>query len=69
MLDLAFLRNNLGAVEARLGARGGPNPLERFREMDKLRRAAITEVERLKAERNAGSEEIGKLRREKQRSE
>ena len=63
MLDLAFLRNNLEAVEARLRTRGGPNPLDHFRELDRQRRASVTEVECLKAERNAGSEEIGKLRR------
>ncbi|MBI3695311.1 MAG: serine--tRNA ligase [Acidobacteria bacterium] len=63
MLDLAFLRNNLEAVEARLALRGGDNPLAGFRELDRQRRAAITEVERLKAQRNAGSEEIGRLRR------
>src|SRR5579884_2888048 len=64
MLDLAFLRNNLEAVEARLSQRGGLAGLERFRELDRERRAAITEVERLKALRNAGSEEVARARRE-----
>ncbi len=64
MLDLAFLRNNLEAVEARLSRRGGSAGLERFRELDRERRAAITQVERLKALRNAGSEEVARARRE-----
>lgn len=66
MLDLTYLRNNLEEVERRLGRRGGPSGLDRFREMDRERRAAVTEVERLKAERNAGSEAVGRLRREGQ---
>jgi len=64
MLDLTYLRNNLEDVERRLDRRGGTAGLERFREMDRARRAAVTEVERLKAERNAGSEAVGRLRRE-----
>jgi seryl-tRNA synthetase len=64
MHDLGFLRGNLEAVEARLAQRGGATGLERFREVDSERRAAVTEVERLKAQRNAGSEEIARARRE-----
>ena len=64
MLDLSFLRNNLEAVEKRLAQRGGASGLDRFREVDRERRAAITEVERLKAQRNAGSEEIARARKE-----
>ncbi len=64
MLDLMFLRNNLEAVEARLAQRGAPSGLDRFREVDRERRAAITQVERLKAQRNTGSEEIARARRE-----
>ena len=64
MLDLSYLRNNLDLVEARLAERGGPTGLDRFREADRERRAAVTEVERLKAARNAGSEEIARAKRE-----
>ncbi|HYM13007.1 MAG TPA: serine--tRNA ligase [Bryobacterales bacterium] len=64
MLDLGYLRNHLDEVEARLKLRGGATGLDRFREADRERRAAITEMERLKAERNAGSEEIARARRE-----
>ena len=64
MLDLSFLRNNLDAVEKRLAQRGSATGLDRFREVDRERRAAITEVERLKAQRNSGSEEIARARKE-----
>ncbi len=64
MLDLAYLRGNLEQVEPRLALRGGPTGLDRFRELDGRRRAAITEVERLKAQRNAGSQEIARARRQ-----
>jgi seryl-tRNA synthetase len=64
MLDLAYLRNNLDAVEERLALRGGPTGLDRFREVDRERRAAVTEVERLKARRNAGSQEVARARLE-----
>jgi len=66
MLDLVFLRSHLEEAERRLALRGGTNPLERFREVDRERRAAITEAEGLKALRNAGSEEVGRMRREGQ---
>ena len=66
MLDLTYLRNNLEDVEKRLAQRGGAAGLKTFREMDRERRAAVTEVERLKAERNTGSEAVGRLRREGQ---
>jgi seryl-tRNA synthetase len=64
MLDLSFLRNNLEAVEKRLAQRGGVAGLDRFRDVDRERRAVITEVERLKAQRNSGSEEIARARKE-----
>ena len=65
MLPLTYLRQNLEAVEARLAQRGGgATGLEHFREVDQKRRAAVTEVERLKALRNAGSEEVARARQE-----
>jgi seryl-tRNA synthetase len=55
MLDLSYLRANLEEVERRLGQRGAASGLDRFREVDRQRRAAVTEAERLKAQRNAMS--------------
>jgi seryl-tRNA synthetase len=65
MLDLAFVRDNLGLVEQKLRDRG-LNPaevLKDFREIDTQRRQAITETETLKAKRNAASEQIAKLKK------
>jgi seryl-tRNA synthetase len=64
MLDLGYVRNNLDAVAARLATRGGSAGLEQFRELDRKRRAAITESEQLKAQSNAQSQKIGQMKRE-----
>lgn len=65
MLDLAYVRANVPAVEAALRARkADPQALlGNFAELDVRRREAITELESLKAKRNRLSEEIGKLKR------
>ena len=65
MLDLKFLRENLEEVEKRLKTRGGDIDLSGFKELDARRKKLLTESEALKARRNAVSEEIGKLKREK----
>lgn len=65
MLDLKFLRENLEEVEKRLKTRGGDADLSGFKELDVKRRKLLSESETLKARRNAVSEEIGKLKREK----
>ncbi|MGH9615109.1 MAG: serine--tRNA ligase [Acidobacteriaceae bacterium] len=62
MLDLGFVRANLAQVKERL-ARRGPDAavlLDGFEELDKKRRAAITQSESLKAERNQLSAEVAK---------
>jgi seryl-tRNA synthetase len=65
MLDLAFVRANLALVEEKLRQRGADTSLlANFAELDSARRSAITEVETLKAQRNALSQEIGRLKRE-----
>jgi seryl-tRNA synthetase len=64
--DLQFFRSNLDAVAARLSARGFQLDLEHFRVLDTERRAAVTEAERLKADRNRASQEIPRLRKEGQ---
>jgi seryl-tRNA synthetase len=61
--DLAYFRNNLDAIAARLADRGFKLDIEAFRALDTERRAALTEAERLKAERNTQSQEIAKLRK------
>jgi seryl-tRNA synthetase len=65
MIDLAFVRANLPAVEEKLRARGmDPTAaLGNFAAIDRERRNAITEVETLKAKRNKLTEEIARLRK------
>jgi seryl-tRNA synthetase len=62
MLDLNFVRDNLDTVRAALEARRHPTaPLEDFARLDAERKRAISESDRLNAERNAASREIGAL--------
>lgn len=63
MHDLATFRANLDAIAARLADRGFSLDVEDFRQLDTRRRAALTEAEQLKAQRNAESMEIGKLKK------
>ena len=64
MLDLAFVRANLLLVEDKIRARGGDtDALADFARLDSERRAAITQLETLKAQRNAISEEFARVKR------
>jgi seryl-tRNA synthetase len=62
MHDLSFFRANLDSIAQRLSTRGFQLDLEQFRALDAERRAALTESERLKAEKNAESAKINQLR-------
>lgn len=66
MLDLHLLRQDLDAVERGLSNRGLAFDRARFEDLERRRRAVIQEAEALKAERNRVSEEVGRLKREKQ---
>jgi len=64
MIDLAYVRANLPAVEAKLRARGvDPTLLADFATIDRHRREAITRLETLKAQRNQLTQEIARLRK------
>jgi seryl-tRNA synthetase len=63
MLDLKFVRENLQQVKDRLAARGGNIDWERFIALDRERREALAESERLKERKNRLSGEIGKLKK------
>ncbi|MGE5189419.1 MAG: serine--tRNA ligase [Gemmatimonadota bacterium] len=65
MLDVKFVRDNIALVEEALRRRGSSLSLDGFAELDLTRRGMLATVEKLRAERNAASEEIGRLRREK----
>ncbi|MEO8097173.1 MAG: serine--tRNA ligase [Acidobacteriota bacterium] len=63
MYELSYFRNNLDAVALRLADRGFTVDVEAFRKLDADRRAAVSEAEALKAQKNAESAEIGKLKK------
>jgi seryl-tRNA synthetase len=65
MLDLTFVRENLPALEEMLRRRGldPAQVLGDFRAIDDRRRAAITQAEQLKAQRNRAAEEIARLKK------
>lgn len=63
MFELSYFRNNLDAIAARLADRGFAVDVESFRKLDTERRAAVSETEALKAQKNAESLEIGKLKK------
>jgi seryl-tRNA synthetase len=65
MLDLNFVRGNLELVEEKLRARGldPATLLGDFRELDRERRARITQAETLQAQRNKLSQEVARSRK------
>ncbi|EAW7302904.1 serine--tRNA ligase [Listeria monocytogenes] len=67
MLEVKLLRNNFDEVKQKLQNRGEDlGEFEKFGELDKRRRTLIVETEALKSQRNEVSQEIAKLKREKQ---
>jgi seryl-tRNA synthetase len=66
MHDLSFFRSNLDSIAERLATRGYQLDVDQFRTLDAERRSALTEAEQLKAQKNAKSAEVGKLRKEGQ---
>jgi seryl-tRNA synthetase len=62
MHDLSDFRKNFDTIAARLATRSNPPNLDQFRELDRERRSVITEAEQLKAQQNAASKEIGRLK-------
>jgi seryl-tRNA synthetase len=68
MLDLNFVRENLPLLEEKLRARGmdPKEVLRNFSAIDVRRRELITRVERLRAQQNKASEEIARLKKDKQ---
>jgi seryl-tRNA synthetase len=69
MLDLAFIREHPDEVKETLIKLNAEAPIDEILELDQQRRELLQEVEALRAERNAGSKQIGALMREGQRSE
>src|SRR5207244_8952688 len=70
MLDLSYVRENFDAVREALRKRGMPHAaLDDFAQADAQRRQVIAESDRLNAERNSASREIGALMKEGKREE
>lgn len=62
MLDLNFVRENLGEVRKALANRNfPPDSLDRFVELDAERRRVIQDADHINQQRNAASKEIGSL--------
>ena len=66
MLDIRLLRENKEVVETSLKNRNFKADISGILTFDEERRKIIQEVEALKSAKNKLSEEIGKLKREKQ---
>lgn len=66
MLDIKFIRENPQIVEEALAKRGGKISLAGFLKLEQERRTLLTEVEQMKAARNAASKEIGILKQQGQ---
>ena len=64
MLDVKFVRENLDAVAQAMRDRNASFDADAFSRLDAQRREAIAEEERLQAERNAASKEIGAMMKE-----
>ena len=63
MLDLNLIRENPDLIRTSLKNRQmDASPVDEILQLDEKRRALLHEVEALKAERNAVSKEIGKMK-------
>ncbi|HWO43527.1 MAG TPA: serine--tRNA ligase [Candidatus Eisenbacteria bacterium] len=63
MLDVKLLREDLNRVKGRMAARGTKIEWEEFTRLDRKRREALAQIEKLKERKNHLSGEIGKLKR------
>ena len=66
MYDLRILRENLGSIRDQLGQRGADIQWEDLSKLSEDRRALTSQVERLRFELKRGSEDVAKLKKEKQ---
>jgi seryl-tRNA synthetase len=63
MLDIKLLRENLAEVKARMATRGSEVDWNEFVSLDRERREALANIERLKERKNRLSGEIGQLKK------
>src|SRR5712664_3013918 len=69
MHDLNYFRDHLDVFAEMAKKRGAALDLDSFRRLDKERRELITRTEQLKAQRNRASDEIARLKKEKQNAD
>ncbi|HTT32696.1 MAG TPA: serine--tRNA ligase [Methylomirabilota bacterium] len=69
MHDLNYFRDHLDVFAEMAKKRGITLDLDGYRALDKERRELITATERLKAERNKASDEIARLKKQKQNAD
>jgi seryl-tRNA synthetase len=69
MHDLSYFREHLDVFAEMAKKRGAALDLDAFRTLDKERRELITSTEQLKAQRNKASDEIVRLKKEKQNAD
>jgi len=69
MHDLNYFREHLDLFAEMAKKRGATLDLDGFRTLDKERRELITATEQLKAQRNKASDEIARLKKQKQNSD
>src|SRR5262249_40716910 len=69
MHDLGYFRENLDVFAGMAKRRGIALDLDGFRTLDKERREFITANEQRKAQRNKASDEIARLKKEKQNAD
>lgn len=63
MLDVKLLRDDLAQVQERMATRGGTIAWDEFVAIDRERRDALANIERLKEKKNRLSGEIGKIKK------
>src|SRR5260221_11548735 len=69
MHDLNYFRDHLDVFAEMANKRGAALDLDSFRRLDKERRDLIARTEQLKAQRNKASDEIARLKKEKQNAD
>ena len=65
MLDLKYIRDNIGLIEEKLRHRGTDVDFQSFNTLDEKRRSILVDVESLKHERNKVSDEIARIKKQK----
>ena len=66
MLDINYIRENIKTVERKILSKGVQFDSDNFLKLDKVRRFQITEIEKLKSEKNKIAKDIGIKARNKE---